>query len=342
MSAIREARDRGDDRSRSRGRGRGSMLQYYDDIGMSTTEQGYSDFKELQASGERQRASQRQQINQAQNALNQERQAYQGRQNEYRAAESRYNQQREKIDQYRQMLDPSNMDNFVRDAWRRASRSPDAVIARVTTADGNVQGSYVISRQQAELLNRQLNNSGFVPNSRFFNVGVRQHGRMRGGEMHQILGAAQQGQKTSVMQEAQRMFASQSADARGNIRRAEEELGTFKSQLDAAKLGLVRDQGLIDREQGVIRLAREHIAGLEQQEQQFLVDLQENYNDKIGAMRRVLGTASTTAGEASGDAQSIYEQVKEGGPSMTEQVIAASETGLTPDQVAELQAEQEA
>jgi hypothetical protein len=142
---------------------------------------------------------------------------------------------------------------------------------------------------------------------------------MMGQEIHDLLRNGQQSVKTQVQQQAQREFALAAKDAQGAIARANSQLSEAQKAYNAQKGKMINYKGEIDRAQSSVQMQKQQLAQFGKQEQQFLSDLGQKYDDKIAAMRTILGGTKVDGGKTETEG-GILAQLSDG-PTVTEQVI---------------------
>jgi chromosome segregation ATPase len=323
MSTLRQARDRATDRERTRGRGRGAVVQYYDDMGFSSTEQGHERFLDYKQEQAKKVAEAKAKLNQFQQQINQARTGYNQADSEIKGYEQKIREAQSQIDEARSRgMQTPNLGSLTNQAWQQAKGSDQMVKARVI-ADGKVQGVYYIPKEAANNMAQKGMNAGFVKNN-VFNVDVKQGGRTRGQEIHDMLRTGSQQTKTQFQQQAQREIASQiaqqKAQAAAEISRAQGEINTARSQVENQRGQLIQKQGEIQRAEASIGLQRQELAQFNEQEQQYLQQIAKNYNGKIERMSELMSGLDVKDG-GGGDTLSILDQLNSQDPTLTEQII---------------------
>lgn len=323
MSALRDARER-EDNTRDRGRGRGSQVQFYDDMGFSSTEQGHEKFVEYKDTQAKQIAARKAEIAKAQGAINQENQAFQSRQSQYNTAQNAYKQSQAELEKAKQLTDPKNIGKYTEDAYSRVLKSGEMKkVAVVSGNDNKVEGYYWVPKGNAEALTKSV---------QFYNTGkdgtlyvhTKSQGRTIGEELHKQLSLTQQSAKTQVMSAAQKQFAEQSSTAQKQIAAASSNLSNYKSQLDAAKAGLIKDEGAIQRAQATIGLSKEQLKNYTAQEAKFLKDLGDKYDGKIDRMREIVQGVQVKEGQSE-QTGGVLAQLSGGKPTVTQEIIEGNQ-----------------
>lgn len=306
-------------RERDRGRGRGAMVQYYDELGYSTTEQGYESFQKYDKGWQADLNKQKGQLNQAQSQVNQAKSAAAAERARIAAGQSEINRYRSELDKARSQISGSNLSSLTQKAYDEAKSRGNLVKVNVVAgSDNRTEGSYWVPRETAEKIAGGIQYSNKA-NGQYY-MHVKSQGRTIGGELHAGLSQAQRSAETSLKSQAQQEIASYMQQQQGVLNQNASQIGQAQSQINAAKGNLIQEQGKIERYQAQVQENFKLLNGLSTQKKEFIENLGVEYEKKIDTMERIMRGLSTEAGTSDTEG-GILAQVQNG-PTLTEQVIA--------------------
>ena len=295
--ADNTGRDRSNERERTRGRGRGAFIQYYDDMGTSSTEEGHTAFVGAKSSWEQKIAAAQSKYNQAQSQVNTAKSQYSQAAGEVNRATGEYN------------AGVAEIGNIRADVPEFGSGFTPI---RVTNGN-NVEGIYKVPATQEALkvLKDAGFNAGFVDGGKNFNVDVRVKGHVMGQELHDIMREAEAASRADY----ERQKALANAQAAAVRAKASQQAAAVKSQIEQYRSILQGKASEIAQAQSQVDSFGDQIKGSKQSMSKELSMIKEDYKNKLQTVREVLLGTKTELGKtepkAEGLADVIPDVVKE-------------------------------
>jgi len=256
---------------------RGQYLNYYDDLGFSSTEEGHKGIMEDERVFQGNVKEQRGSIDKSQASVNTAR----------ASADSQYHSAYKDLSSQKfQPLDAKSTANTV---WSKAEKFPVRVVKGNT-----IEHTYYLSPSQAHEVASKWNGgegnyySGFVDGGRSLNVDISRSG---GGHVaHTTLGTAQDSYKSGVYTSAYNEVAKvNTANQKIFNTQMKSAYGTLEDSYAEANKSLAESQGLVNKATGDLRVVTD------KREAEWKM-LRGDYQNKLSNMREIFGALSIEEG----------------------------------------------
>jgi hypothetical protein len=229
--SLRDVRER--DEGRNRPRGRGSFINYYEDIGASTTEEGHKVWKAKDEEFQGQIGKAKQGISEAQGK-------YDEALREHNSATSGL----------------PGLDSALDAAWRKTESS----FVPIRVVDGNkVEATYMLPREVADNFPTEAYHANWVDGGKYFNIDVdaKGGGGKRGAELHDSLANAYANMKTDFYEQAAPKLQQQLGSAQGQFNTAmaanQGALDSYAAEIQANKEFISGTEAEAERQKQKIR-----------------------------------------------------------------------------------------
>jgi len=315
MSMLRQARDRdtGRERDRLRQTGRGAQVNYYDDLGFSTTEAGYEEATEYKAGQAERIAAEEERLGQLQGEVNKAKGGLNRYQDQLGQYKSQISQAKSEIQKAREATDPSNMGKFADKYYEEAKKSALVKVNVVSGKDNKIEGSYWVPKDGAAELASGLQYKNRNPKTGEWYLHTQQDGRTMGQELHDMLRQSDKLTREQALIQGQREFAKLASNSSSEIAKAESQIGQAQEQYNSAYGNYIKQQGQVEIAEASVGLQKQQLAQYTEQEQQYLTELADKYDGKVDRMSKMMEKLNIQAEGGGEQAQpTVTEQIVQG------------------------------
>ncbi len=286
-SSIR-SQEKTRERDRFRGRGRGAFMQHYEDMGVSSTEEGHAAFVSAKKRREASIAAAQKEYDKYNKSYKQDQATMGETASAIRTAQNQVNRYARELSSGMSFKD-----------YKKAN-SGELAKVHVLAKDNSIEGTYTVGR-------KDLKDSDFPviwKNGEAY-VSVRQQGRTVGQEIHDKLNKEHQATNNALKLSYETAMSEALSSGNAQLRAA-------SSQINKATSEYARNQQKVNTAGANLQAAADQISGAKKGMTQELGMIKSEYQKKLNILRDVLSGTKTDLGkmEAGEMPPSVTEAIK--------------------------------